>query len=109
MRRLVIGAVLATVLLGTFVAQVAAGVSFSVVVGVPGAPFRPHPQFVRRAVVVAPAPVVVAPAPVVYTAPATIVEYPYGRYVLQVRHHRYVWVWVPSAFVPAPPPPPYPY
>jgi hypothetical protein len=102
MRRLVIGAVLATVLLGTFVPQADAGVSFNVVVGVPGAPFHPHSHFVRRAVVVAPAPYIVAPAPVVYAPPVTVINYPTGSYVLQARHHRYVWVWVPRGYFPAP-------
>ena len=105
MRRLVISALLATMLLGTFVAQADAGVRVGVVVGIPFAPFvsfaqvRSHSHFARRAFVVAPVPFGFAPAPVVYAPPATVVEYPTGSYVLQVRHHRQVWVWVPRGFV----------
>ncbi len=63
----------------------------------------------RPAVIYAPPPAVVYPAPAVVTpAVPSVVEYPHGRYELQVHGHQYVWVWIPKVPPPPPPPPPAP-
>jgi hypothetical protein len=57
--------------------------------------------------VVYPAPAVYYyPAPVVTAPPAvpTVIQYPHGRYELQLHGQQYVWVWIPNV----PPPPPAP-
>jgi hypothetical protein len=75
-----------------------------------------RPFFVATVVprpVVYPAPAVVYSAPpVAYSAPAvvappppSVVQYPHGRYELQVHGQQYVWVWIPAT-PPLPPPPP---
>jgi hypothetical protein len=56
----------------------------------------------QPAVVYHPRAVIYAPPPAVVTP--TVVQYPHGRYELQLHgHHQYVWVWIPA---PPPPPPP---
>lgn len=47
-----------------------------------------------------PTAVVPAPPPAV----PTVIQYPHGRYELQLHGQQYVWVWIPSV----PPPPPAP-
>lgn len=71
-----------------------------------------HHRVVYTQTVVA-APPVVYSAPVVYApavaAPApypTVVQYPHGRYELQVVGGQYVWLWIPNVLPVAPPPPP---
>lgn len=67
-----------------------------------------HRHEVVYTTVVQPAVVQYYPAAVVTAPPAvpTVIQYPHGRYELQLHGSQYVWVWIPN--VPPPPPPPAP-
>jgi hypothetical protein len=64
-----------------------------------------HTTVVTQPPVVYQAPVVYAP-PVVPAPAPTVVQYPHGRYELQLHGQQYVWVWIPAVPPPPPPPPP---
>jgi hypothetical protein len=127
MRRIVACTVLAALLLTAWAPAAYAGRSTDIALGlasfavfnqVVGPFLRPryahagyhHREVVYRTVVTQPAVIyqtpVVYSTPVVVAAPAvpTVIQYPHGRYELQLYGQQYVWVWIPA--IPPPPPPP---
>jgi hypothetical protein len=121
MRRVIALMVVAALLLLTSAPPAQAGRSTDIALGLASfavfnqvvAPlFRPHyaeayrPREVVYTTVVQPAVVQYYPAAVVAapTPAPTVIQYPHGRYELQLHGSQYVWVWIPN--VPPPPPPP---
>jgi hypothetical protein len=126
MRRVIAAAILTPLLLTAWTPAAQAGratdialglASFAVFNQVMGPLVRPRyaeAAYHRREVVYT---TVVTRPPVVYHTPAvvyapppaavtpTIIQYPHGRYELQLHGYQYVWVWIPAT-PPAPPPPP---
>jgi hypothetical protein len=127
MRRVIAAAILAPLLLTTWAPAAQAGKSTDIALGLASfavfnqvvrpllKPRHAEAAYHRREVVyttaAVPASVVYYSPAVVYAAPPvavtpTVVQYPHGRYELQVHGHQYVWVWIPMAPPPPPPPPP---
>lgn len=126
MRRLIAGAVTATLLLTTWIPAAHAGKSTDIALGLASfavfnqivapliKPRHAEAAYHRREVVyssVVTPPTVVYQTPVAVTPPPpppppqpTVVQYPHGRYELRVQGYQYAWVWIPN--VPPPPPPP---
>jgi hypothetical protein len=124
MRRTIACVVVAALLLVAWTPVAHAGTSTDVALGlasfavfnqVVGSFLRPHPvetyrpyhhrHIVYRPVVAPPRVIYASPAPVVTGAPyPAVIQYPHGRYELQLHGYQYVWVWIPS--VPTVPPPP---
>jgi hypothetical protein len=125
MRRVIAAAILAPLVLTTWAPAAQAGRSTDIALGL--ASFAVFNQVVRpllkprhaeaayhRSEVVyttVPPPVVYYTPAVVHAAPRvvvtpTVIQYPHGRYELQVHGHQYVWVWIPTTPPPPPPPPP---
>jgi hypothetical protein len=133
MRRVLAAVLVAVLLLVSSVPAAQAGSStdialglasfavFNQLVGGFARPRHVETVVVHRPAVVYSAPPVVYGPPVVYSRPMvyappvayspavptpTVVQYPHGRYELQLRGQQYVWVWFPAVAPPPPPPTP---
>lgn len=112
MRRVAASAVVASLLLGVSAPPAHAGKSTDIALGL--ASFAVFNQLVSpllrprhaEAAYHRPSTVVYQAPAVVYAPPyPTVVQYPHGRYELQLHGHQYVWVWIPNVAPPPPPPP----